>query len=42
MAKLEAKQQEAKYIRREYKGKIVWQKIWAWIYWLLKYGASNE
>ena len=40
-AKLEAKEQEAERIRREYEGKTVWQKIWAWIYWLLSCGSDD-
>jgi uncharacterized protein YlxW (UPF0749 family) len=41
VAKLEAKQQEAERIRREYEGKTVWQKIWAWIYWLVNCGSDE-
>jgi hypothetical protein len=41
VAKLEAKQQEAERIRREYEGKTVWQKIWAWIYWLVTCGSDD-
>jgi hypothetical protein len=41
VAKLEAKQQEAERIRREYEGKTVWQKIWAWIYWLVTCGSDE-
>jgi hypothetical protein len=41
VAKLEAKEQEAERIRREYEGKTVWQKIWAWISWLLSCGSDD-
>jgi DNA repair exonuclease SbcCD ATPase subunit len=35
VSKLEAKQEEAERIRREWESKTVWQKIGAWIDWLL-------